>query len=67
VPATPRSGWRRHRRAITVVVGALVLAAFARYVMPHIVALGPTLKRLRQSHMAWLGVGVALEVCSLIG
>ena len=67
MPATPRSGWRRHRRAITVVVAALVLAAFARYVMPHIVALGPTLKRLRQGHMAWLGVGVALEVGSLIG
>ncbi len=30
-------------------------------------ALGPTLKRLRQGHIAWLGVGVALEVCSLIG
>lgn len=67
MPATSRSGWRRYRRAITVVVGALVLAAFGHYVLPHIVALGPTLKRLRQGHVAWLGVGVALEVCSLFG
>jgi uncharacterized protein (TIRG00374 family) len=67
MPATSRSGWRRYRRAITVVVGALVLAAFAHYVLPHIVALGPTLKRLRQGHVAWLGAGVVLEVCSLFG
>ena len=67
MPATSRSRWRRYRRAITVVVGALVLAAFAHYVLPHIVALGPTLKRLRQGHVAWLGVAVALEVCSLFG
>ena len=67
MPDRRRSGWRRHRRAITVVLGALVLAAFARYVLPHIVALGPTLKRLRQGHIAWLGVGVALEACSLFG
>ena len=50
-----------------MVLGALVLAAFARYVLPHIVALGPTLKRLRQGHIAWLGVGAALEACSLFG
>jgi len=45
----------------------LVAAAFAHYVLPHIVGLGPTLRRLRHGHVAWLAVGVALEACSLFG
>lgn len=58
--------WLRHRRAITAVLAVLVAAAFARYVLPHIVGLGPTLSRLRQGHILWLAVGVALEACSVI-
>jgi putative heme transporter len=67
VPRGHGSVWRRHRRAIAVVFALLVAAAFAYYVLPHIVSLGPTLRRLRQGHMAWLAVGVALEACSLFG
>ena len=59
--------WRRHRRAIAAVFALLVAAAFAYYVLPHIVGLGPTLRRLRQGRIAWLAVGVALEACSLFG
>jgi putative heme transporter len=61
------SVWRRHRRAITAVLALLAAAAFAYYVLPQIVGLGPTLRRLRQGHIAWLAVGVALEACSLFG
>jgi hypothetical protein len=59
--------WRRHSRAITAALAVLVAAAFAHYVLPHILALGPTLGRLRQGHVVWLAVGVALEACSLLG
>ena len=48
-------------------LAVLVAVAFAHYVLPHIVGLGPTLSRLRQGHVAWLAVGVALEACSLFG
>jgi uncharacterized protein (TIRG00374 family) len=61
------SVWRRHRRAITAVLALLAAAAFAYYVLPHIVSLGPTLTRLRQGQIVWLAVGVALEACSLFG
>ena len=59
--------WRRHRRAITAALAVLVAAAFAHFVLPHIVSLGPTLSRLRHGHIAWFAVGVALEACSLFG
>ncbi len=59
--------WPRHRRAITAALALLIAAAFAHYVLPHIVGLGPTLRRLRHGHLAWLAVGVALEACSLFG
>jgi putative heme transporter len=59
--------WRRHRRAITAALAFLVAAAFAHYVLPHIVSLGPTLNRLRHGHVAWFAVGVVLEACSLFG
>ena len=61
------SVWRRHRRAITAVFALLAAAAFAHYVLPHVVSLGPTLGRLRRGHIAWLALGVALEACSLFG
>ena len=59
--------WRRHRRATAAVFALLVAVAFAYYALPHIVSLGPTLGRLRQGRVAWLAIGVALEVCSLFG
>jgi putative heme transporter len=61
------SVWRRHRRAISAVVALLAAAAFADYVLPHIVSLGPTLGRLRQGHATWLAVGIGLEACSFFG
>lgn len=59
--------WRGHRRAIAAVFALLVAVAFAHFVLPHIVSLGPTLRRLRQGRVAWLAVGAALEACSLFG
>jgi len=61
------SVWRRHRRAKTAVFALLAAAAFAHYVLPHVMSLGPTLGRLRRGHIAWLALGVALEACSLFG
>jgi putative heme transporter len=61
------SPWRRHRRAITTTLAVLVTAAFAHYVLPHIVSLGPTLGRLWHGQVAWFAVGIALEACSLFG
>jgi putative heme transporter len=59
--------WRSHRRAITAALAVVVAVAFAHYVLPHIVTLGPTLRRLRHGRVVWLAVGVALEACSLFG
>lgn len=48
-------------------VGALVGIAFVYYVVPRIVGLGPTLKRLRTGDVWWLVVGCGLEVVSYLG
>jgi uncharacterized protein (TIRG00374 family) len=58
---------RRQKRAITGVVGALVAAGFAYYVVPRIVGLGPTLELLRRGDAWWLGLGVVLEALSYAG
>ncbi len=48
-------------------LAALLGVGFVYYVLPHLVDLGPTLRRLRDGRVAWLVLGVALEGCSLFG
>ncbi len=52
---------------MTAVLAALLGTGFVYYVLPHLVDLGPTLRRLREGRVAWLAVAVALEACSLFG
>ena len=47
--------------------GALVAVGVFYYVLPRLVGLGPTLKRLRTGDVWWLALGVALEALSLFG
>ena len=58
---------RRHRRAATTVLGAVLVAGFVYYVVPHIASLGPTLKRLRGGDLWWLALGVLFEAISIFG
>ena len=62
-----QSFWRRHRRAVSGVVVALVIFGFVYYVVPRIAGLGPTLKLLRRGDILWLALGVVLEAVSLLG
>lgn len=50
-----------------MVLGAIVAAGFVYYVVPRIVGLGPTLRRLRSGRIGWLAVGVGLEAFSMFG
>ncbi len=61
------SFWKRHRRAVTGTVAALVAFGFIYYVVPRIVGLGPTLRLLRRGDVWWLALGVPLEALSLFG
>ncbi len=63
----PPSGWQRRRRSVTAVLAAHLGVGSVYYVLPYLVDLGPTLRRLREGGVAWLAVGVALEACSLFG
>jgi putative heme transporter len=58
---------RRHRRAVTAVVGVAAVAGFIQFVLPQLSALGPTLHRLRAGDPKWLALGVVLEALSLGG
>jgi len=63
-----RSFWRRNRkRLISGVVAALLAAGFFYFVVPKIVGLGPTLRRLRSGDVGWLLLGVGVEACSMLG
>jgi len=48
-------------------VAAVLAAGFVYYVVPRIVGLGPTLKRLQSGDGWWLALGVVLEALSLFG
>ncbi|MGA9860009.1 MAG: lysylphosphatidylglycerol synthase transmembrane domain-containing protein [Solirubrobacteraceae bacterium] len=67
VAATDKSFLRRHGRAVTVVVAAVAIAGFIRFVVPQLKALGPTLHRLRAGDPKWLALGVVFEALSLGG
>ncbi len=68
-PSAGREGGflRRHRRAVSAVVGAVAIAGFVQFVVPQFSALGPTVHRLRAADPRWLGLGVVLEALSLGG
>ena len=62
-----RSFWRRHRRAVSGVVVAVVAFGFVYYVVPRLAGLGPTLRLLCRGDVWWLALGVGLEAVSLLG
>ena len=58
---------RRHRRTVIVVVSLAAIAGFVHFVLPQVIALGPTLRRLRGADPRWLAAGIVLEALSLTG
>jgi uncharacterized protein (TIRG00374 family) len=58
---------RRHRRALVAAISLAAVAGFVLFVVPQLVALGPTLRRLRGADPRWLGVGAVFEALSLGG
>jgi hypothetical protein len=64
-----RSGsfFGRHRRIATAVTGAILAVGFAYFVVPRIVGLGPTLRRLLGGRIGWLVLGVGVKACSMLG
>jgi hypothetical protein len=57
----------QRRRIVTVVVGAVLAAGLVFFVVPRIVGLGPTLRRLRGGGIGWLALGVGLDAFSMLG
>jgi putative heme transporter len=58
---------KRHRRAASTLLGAVVLFGLVYYVVPQFAGLGPTLRRLRAGNLWWLGLGVVVEAASIGG
>jgi len=56
---------KRHRRPLRAVLLAAAVVGFYYYVLPQVVDLGPTLRRLRSGNLWWLGLGVPLEAVSI--
>lgn len=50
-----------------MVLGAILAAGFVYHVVPRIVGLGPTLRRLRSGRIGWLALRVGLEAFSMFG
>lgn len=62
------SFWQRNRkRTLGAVVAGVLAVGFFYFVVPKIVGLGPTLRRLRSGDVRWLLLGVAVEACSILG
>jgi len=55
----------RHKRLLQAVLLGALMFGFFYYVLPQIVGLGPTLRRLRSGNGWWLGLGVPLEAISI--
>jgi putative heme transporter len=58
---------RRHRRSLAVAAGVLLAAGFVYFVVPKLIGLGATVRRLRGGDPKWLAFGAALEALSLGG
>ena len=64
--ASQRKGFlARHKRAATSLLLGAVVFGFIYYVLPQIVGLSATLRRLRNGNPWWLGLGVPLEALSI--
>jgi uncharacterized protein (TIRG00374 family) len=55
----------RHKRILGTILAGAAMLGFAYYVVPQIVGLGPSLRRLRSGNPWWLALGVPLEAASL--
>lgn len=62
-----RGFMKQHRRALLGVLWGACLVGFFYYVVPQLVGLGPTLRRLRAGNGWWLGLGVFVEALSIGG
>ena len=58
---------KRHRRAALSLLTAAAIAGFVYFVVPQIVGLGPTLRRLRGANGWWLALGAVVEAVSIVG
>jgi uncharacterized protein (TIRG00374 family) len=55
-----------HKRAVITGLIGVVAFGVVYYIVPQIVGLGPTLRRLRSGDPWWLGLGVPFEVLSIV-
>src|ERR1700750_3256036 len=58
---------RRHRSAAVTLLGPVLVAGFAYYVVPQIAGLGPTLQRLRGGNAWCFALGALLEAIAILG
>ena len=66
-PADQGGFVRRHRRALATLIAGLSAVGIVYFVLPQIMGLGSTLRRLRGGDVWWLILGVALEAGSIFG
>src|SRR5271165_5295897 len=55
----------RHRRAVGTLLAGAIAIGFAYYVLPQLVGLGATIRRLRDGNLWWLGLAIPLETVSV--
>ena len=58
---------KRHRRALLAALSAAAIVGFIVFVLPQVVGLGPTLRRLRGGNSWWLALGVFVEALCIGG
>lgn len=58
---------RRYRRMLAAAVGVVLVVGFVYFVVPQLIGLGATVRRLRGSDPKWLAFGAVLEALSLAG
>jgi uncharacterized protein (TIRG00374 family) len=65
----PQSGGfvKRHRRALLAALGAAAIVGFIYFVLPQVVGLGPTVRRLRGGNSWWIALGVFVEALCIGG
>lgn len=58
---------KRHRRGLLATLSAAAVFSFIYFVLPQVVGLGPTLRRLRGGNAWWIALGVFVEALSIGG